>query len=516
MRAGEPKNPEAMDEQQQPHSTEDDLRQFRLAKLERVRARGDEPFKYAFARTGTISAIREMFEAAEAAVEGDAEHEARLESAAVGGRIVALRDQGKSNWIDLRDESGKIQVFFGKKQVGEEVFETLADLDLGDIIGVHGPVQRTKRGEITVWAESFELLTKSLRASAEKWHGLKDTETRYRQRYLDMVANPGTLDTFKKRIKVVDAMRRWLVDAGFLEVETPMFHAIPGGATARPFITHHNTYDVDLYLRVAPELYLKKLIVGGFDKVFEINRCFRNEGVDTRHNPEFTTMELYEAWQDYMGLMDETEAMLTYIIEQVNGSLQFEYLGETIDATRPWKRLTLFQAIREYAGIDLEDTADRDEAARRAKSVGVDIAPEMGYGKIVDEVMSEKVQPNLVQPTFLYDYPLEISPLAKKKRGNPTLTERFQPFIGRLEVGNAFSELNDPIDQRERFMAQIRLREAGDDEAQYLDEDFITALEVGMPPTAGLGIGIDRLAMLLTNSASIREVIFFPQLRPTE
>jgi lysyl-tRNA synthetase class 2 len=508
-----------MDEQQEHHSTEDDLRQYRLAKLERIRARGDEPFKYAFARTGAIADIRAMCEAAEGvADEGDPveDGETRVEGVAVAGRVVALRDQGKSNWIDLRDESGRIQVFFGKKQVGEDVFDTLADLDLGDIIGVHGPVQRTKRGEITVWAESYELLTKSLRPSAEKWHGLKDTETRYRQRYLDMVANPGTLDTFKKRIKVVDAMRRWLVDAGYLEVETPMLHAIPGGATARPFITHHNTYDIDLYLRIAPELYLKKLIVGGFDKVFEINRCFRNEGVDTRHNPEFTTMELYEAWQDYMGLMEETEEMLVSIIEHVNGSLQFDYLGETIDATRPWKRLTLFEAIREYAGIDLEDTTDRAEAARRAKSIGVDIAPGMGYGKIVDAVMSEKVQPKLVQPTFLYDYPLEISPLAKKKRGNPTITERFQPFIGRLEIGNAFSELNDPIDQRERFMEQIRLREAGDDEAQYLDEDFITALEVGMPPTAGLGIGIDRLAMLLTNSASIREVVFFPQLRPAE
>ncbi|MFP4499953.1 MAG: lysine--tRNA ligase [Candidatus Hydrogenedentota bacterium] len=504
-----------MDEQErQHHSTEDDLRQHRLDKLQRLRDRGDDPFKYEFKRSGDMAAVCAAYEQAEA--DSAADQPLKLEPRAVGGRIVALRDQGKSNWVDLRDASGKIQVFFGKKQIGEDAFDTLADLDIGDIIGVYGPVQRTRRGEITVWAERYELLTKSLRPSVEKWHGLKDTETRYRQRYLDMVANPDTLDTFKKRIRVVDAMRRWLVDAGYLEVETPMLHPIPGGATARPFITHHNTYDIDLYLRVAPELYLKKLIVGGFDKVFEINRCFRNEGVDTRHNPEFTTMELYEAWQDYMGLMDETETMLVHIIEQVNGTLQFTYQGEHIDAARPWARLTLHEAIREHAGIDLEDTMDRDEAARRATDIGVAVTPDMGYGKIVDEVMSEKVQPRLVQPTFLYDYPLELSPLAKKKRGNPNLTERFQPFMGRLEIGNAFSELNDPIDQRARFMAQIRLREAGDDEAQYLDEDFITALEIGMPPTAGLGIGIDRLAMLLTDSASIREVIFFPQLRPAE
>lgn len=292
-----------------------------------------------------------------------------------------------------------------------------------------------------------------------------------------------------------------------------MLHPIPGGATARPFITHHNTYDHDFYLRVAPELYLKRLTVGGFDKVFEINRCFRNEGVDTRHNPEFTTMELYEAYQDYLGLMDETEEMLRYVIEQVAGSASIEYQGSTIDVGGAWKRMTLHDAIREYAGIDLESTRDRAEAARLAKSVGVEVDATMGYGRIVDEVLSLKVQPHLIQPTFLYDYPLELSPLAKKKRDNPALTERFQPFIACLEIGNAFSELNDPIDQRERFEAQVALREAGDEEAQYLDEDFITALEVGMPPTAGLGIGIDRLAMLVTNSASIREVIFFPQLR---
>jgi lysyl-tRNA synthetase class 2 len=328
-----------------------------------------------------------------------------------------------------------------------------------------------------------------------------------------MVANPEVLDKFRTRIAVVSALREWLTARGFLEVETPMLQPIPGGATARPFITHHNTYDRDLYLRIAPELYLKRLIVGGFSKVFEINRSFRNEGVDTKHNPEFTMMELYEAYQDYIGLMDETEAMLVNVIERIKGGTTFEYQGEQIDAKRPWKRIALFDAIRQFAGIDLEATRDRDEAARIAEGTGIEVDPAMGYGKIVDEVMSERVQPNLVQPTFLYDYPIEISPLAKRKRGNPALTERYQVFIGRLEMVNAFSELNDPIDQRERFMAQVKLREQGDDEAQRLDEDFITALEVGMPPTAGLGLGIDRLAMLMTDSASIREVILFPQLR---
>jgi lysyl-tRNA synthetase class 2 len=500
-------------EQEQHHSTEEELRQHRLNKLARIRERGDEPYKYAFDRSHGIGAARAAFEAVEPSgtEEAPAEIPARL-----AGRIVSRRVQGKTTFADIQDESGRIQIFLGQKQVGEEVYETLKDLDLGDFIGVEGAVKRTRRGEITLFATGYTFLSKSIRALPEKYHGLTDVETRYRQRYLDMVANPEVLDVLRKRIAVIHHMREWLTARGYLEVETPMLHPIPGGATARPFITHHNTYDVDLYLRVAPELYLKKLIVGGFEKVFEINRCFRNEGVDTRHNPEFTTMELYEAYQDYMGLMDETEEMLVYIIEQVAGGTQFEYQGHTIDATRPWKRITLFDAIREYAGIDLEATTNRDEAARLAKSIGIEIDPAMGYGKIVDEVMSAKVQPHLVQPTFLYDYPIEISPLAKKKRGNPLLTERFQPFIGRLEVGNAFSELNDPIDQRERFMEQLRLRESGDDEAQFLDEDFITALEVGMPPCAGLGIGIDRLAMLLTDSASIREVIAFPQLRPAK
>lgn len=499
--------------EEQHHSTEEDLRQHRLDKLERIRARGDEPFKYIFERTATIVEARAAFEELENAAEDKAGVQI---TAALAGRVVSFRDHGKSAFADIRDEHARVQVYFNQKKVGEAAFAALSDLDLGDFIGVNGVVHRTRTGEITIFADSYTLLTKSLRALPEKYHGLTDVETRYRQRYLDLVANPEVLDTFRKRIKLIDTMRSWLTARGFLEVETPMLHPIPGGASARPFITHHNTYDCDLYMRIAPELYLKRLIVGGFERVFEINRNFRNEGVDTRHNPEFTMMELYEAYQDYLGLMDETEELFCAIIDAVNGGPEFEYQGTMINATRPWKRLALFDAIKEYAGIDLAATRDRDEAAKLAKSAGVKIDNTMGYGKIVDEVMSACVKPKLVQPTFLYDYPVEISPLAKKHRDNPAITERFQAFIGTLELCNAFSELNDPIDQRDRFMQQAKERERGDEEAQILDEDFITALEIGMPPTAGLGIGIDRLAMLLTNSGSIRDVILFPQLRPTD
>lgn len=492
------------------HSTEQELRDNRIRKLERIRARGDEPFKYSFERSAAIAAARAAFEAAETTA--SEEIPAQI-PACLAGRVMARREQGKSTFADLRDETGRIQLFLGAKQVGPDAYDTLKDLDIGDFIGAKGLVKRTHRGEITLFVEEFVLLSKSLRALPEKYHGLTDVETRYRQRYLDMVANPEVLDVFRKRIRMVSIMRAWLTARGFLEVETPMLHPIPGGATARPFITHHNTYDTDLYLRIAPELYLKRLIVGGFEKVFEINRCFRNEGVDTRHNPEFTIMELYEAYQDYMGLMDETEDLLCHVLQEITDGAPFSYQGQAISLDRPWKRITLHEAIRQYAGIDLESTRDRQEAARLALRAGIEVTPVMGYGKIVDEVMSAKVKPHLIQPTFLYDYPIELSPLAKKKRDNPALTERYQAFIGGLEVCNAFSELNDPIDQRERFMEQVKLREAGDDEAQYLDEDFITALEVGMPPTAGLGFGIDRLAMLCTDSASIRDVILFPQLR---
>lgn len=492
------------------HSTLQEIRENRIKKMLRFRQRGDEPYKYIFHRSSTIANAKKEFEQTE---------QTNPDSATTGipaqlaGRIVARREQGKSTFIDIRDETARIQLFFGESQVGPENYETLKDYDLGDFIGASGKIKRTKRGEITLFVEKFQILTKSLRNLPEKFHGLTDIETRYRQRYLDLVANPEVMNTFRKRTLMIDEIRNYLKSKGFLEVETPMLHPIPGGATARPFITHHNAYDTDLYLRIAPELYLKKLIVGGFEKVFELNRCFRNEGVDTKHNPEFTIMEMYEAYQDYLGLMDETEDLLYTVMTKVIGSEEFEYQEHKISLKRPWKRIPLFEAIRNYAGINLETSKDKEEAKKMAESIGVEIRPEMGYGKIVDEVMSTKVKPHLIQPTFLYDYPVEISPLAKRKRDNPSLTERYQLFIGGLEICNAFSELNDPLDQRERFLEQVKLREAGDDEAQYLDEDFLTALEVGMPPTAGLGIGIDRLAMLCTNSGSIRDVILFPLLR---
>jgi len=488
----------------------DELTQHRLDKLGRIRERGDNPFKYGFTRSCSIAEARAAFEKVEAAG-----GENPSVPAVLAGRMVATRTQGKVTFADLRDESAKIQLFIKKDTVGEDAYAALKDLDLGDFLGVRGNVHRTKMGEITLFADGYELLTKSLKPLPEKYHGLTDIETRYRQRYLDMVANPEVMDVFRKRIKMIEVIRQFLIARGYLEVETPILHPIAGGATARPFITHHNTYDRDLFLRIAPELYLKRLIVGGFEKVFEVNRNFRNEGVDKFHNPEFTMLELYEAYQDYLGLMEETEELFCAAIQGVVGTMQFSYQEQPIDAARPWKRIALFEAIREYTGIDLEKTRDRDEAARLAQSVGVEIKPEMGYGKIVDEVMSLRVKPKLIQPTFLYDYPIEISPLAKKKRDNPALTERYQVFIAGMELCNAFSELNDPIDQRERFEHQLKMRERGDEEAQRLDEDFLAALEVGMPPTAGLGIGIDRLAMLLTDSASIRDVIIFPQLRPT-
>jgi lysyl-tRNA synthetase, class II len=503
------KPPEETMHEEHHHSTEEDLIRFRTEKLDRIRARGVDPFKYGFRRSCSIAAARAAFEKAEA--EGGNPEEIDV-PVTVAGRMTAFRRHGKSSFADLRDESGKIQIFLSARALGEEAYRVLDDLDIGDFVGVSGQVKRTRMGEITVFSTGYELLTKSLRALPEKYHGLTDVETRYRQRYLDLVANPEMLDLFRKRSAIIGAIRSWLTCRGFLEVETPMLQPIPGGATARPFTTHHNAYDRDFYLRVAPELYLKRLIVGGFERVFEINRSFRNEGVDTRHNPEFTMMELYEAYQDYAGLMEGTEQLLASVMESVLGTTSFTYQGDRIDARPPWQRLALFDAIRQYAGVNL-DTTSREEAVSLAEEIGLEVGPSMSYGKIVDEVMKEKVVPYLVQPVFLYDYPIQISPLAKKKRGNPALTERFQVFIGRLELCNAFTELNDPIDQRERFMDQLRQREEGDEEAQRLDEDFITALEVGMPPTAGLGIGIDRLTMLLTDAASIRDVILFPQLR---
>ncbi len=499
-----------------------DLYSQRLEKLARIRETGQEPFKYSYPRT---HAVQEALEAYEALVAGKADDEKSGEDTLpvqLAGRVRAMRYHGKTTFADLDDETGKIQIFLGKKDLGDEKHEFVTKLlNIGDFIGVEGEVFTTRTGQPTVRVRDFSLLTKSLRPLPEKWHGLKDVETRLRRRYLDMLANPGVRETFRARSRTIKSIRDFLEARGFIEVETPMLHPIPGGATARPFVTHHNALDRDQYLRVAPELYLKRLLVGGFEKVYEINRNFRNEGVSPRHNPEFTMLELYEAYVDYEEIMRLVEEMISHVVKDIIGADTLVYQGNEISVKPPWPRIQFFEAIKEHAGIDVESNAEsataRAEFARETVSgLRLDIEDNAGYGKICDELLKTYVIPKLISPTFITDHPMELSPLAKRKRGMPHLTERFQPYIGALEVGNAFSELNDPLEQRARFEEQMKLREHGDDEAQRLDEDFIMALEYGMPPAGGLGIGIDRLVMLLTDSPSIRDVILFPQLRTVE
>jgi lysyl-tRNA synthetase class 2 len=431
---------------------------------------------------------------------------------------------GKAAFFHVQDLKGKIQVYIRKDGVGEDVFDMFKILDIGDVVGVKGKVFKTRTGEISILAEQFELLTKSLRPlpivkekveDGEKvvFDQFADKELRYRQRYVDLIVNPEVKDTFIKRTRIVTAIRSYLNQNDFLEVETPILQPLYGGAAARPFVTHHNTLDIELYLRIANELYLKRLIVGGFDRVYEFAKDFRNEGMDRFHNPEFTQVELYAAYKDYNWLMDFVEGLFNHIANEVLGTTKIKYQGHDIDLAAPWRRLTMFDAIKEYTGHDISQM-DEDQIRQVARKLNVEESPSMGYGKLIDEIFGEYVEPKLIQPTFIMDYPLEMSPLAKKHRDNPRLVERIEPIIAGKEVANGFSELNDPVDQKERFMEQVRLREKGDDEAQMMDEDYIRALEYGMPPTAGLGIGIDRLTMLLTDSASIRDVIFFPQMKP--
>ncbi len=477
--------------------------------MNRLREAGENPFKASFDRTHTAAEATALFE-------GLPEGEDKTPAVRCCGRMKSFRSHGKTTFVDLRDESGKIQIYIKKDTLGEDAYSQVDCLDIGDWIGVAGTVFRTKRGEITIKAQEITLLAKCLRPLPEKWHGLSDVELRYRQRYLDLIANPDVREAFNRRSGVVAAMRKFLDERGFLEVATPMMHSIPGGAAAKPFVTHHNALDIDLYLRIAPELYLKRLIVGGFERIFEINTCFRNEGISTRHNPEFTMLELYWAYVDYTAVMSLVEEMISAIAEKVLGTTKIAYQGSEIDLAPPWRRVSLLEAIREHSGVDFEKLNRDEEAARRAaREAGVDVGTSVRYGKVVDEVMKTKVAPNLIQPTFLVDYPIELSPLARRKEDAPHLTERFQAFVGGLEIGNAFSELNDPIDQRERFEEQLRARAAGDEEAHPMDNDYILALEYGLPPTGGLGIGIDRLVMLLTDQTSIRDVILFPQMKPS-
>ena len=431
----------------------------------------------------------------------------------IAGRLTAKRVMGKASFARLTDGSGSIQLYVSRDDLGEDKYAAFKKCDIGDIYGLKGKIFVTKTGEISVHVSDMTLLAKSLIPLPEKFHGLKDTDTRYRQRYVDLIANPEVKDVFVKRSLIIRAIRNFLDGEGFLEVETPILNTIPGGASARPFITHLNTLDIDMYMRIAPELFLKRLIVGGFEKVYEVGRLFRNEGMDTKHNPEFTTVELYQAYADYTDMMDITERMFKHIADSVLGSRVFTHQGVEVNLDTPWKRVTMAEAVKEYTGIDFADT-DLDALCAKAKSQGVELPKEITWGRLLYSVFDQKVEEKLISPTFILDYPIEVSPLAKKKAKDKRLTERFEFFISGREMGNAFSELNDPIDQRERFMAQVRDRLNGDDEAQMMDEDYVNALMYGLPPTGGLGIGIDRLVMFFTDQSNIRDVLLFPTMKP--
>jgi len=486
-----------------------ELMQERLRKLERLRELGIEPYGLPFDVKDTASGIFQRHGSKKRE-----ELEGEKIECTVAGRIMALRSFGKATFAHIQDGTGRIQIYFRKDVLGDK-YGILKNIDIGDIIGVSGRLFRTKTDELTIEVQDFVLLCKSLRPLPEKWHGLRDIETRYRQRYLDLIVNPGVREVFLKRSRIIRAIRRFFEERGFVEVETPMMQPIPGGATARPFKTHHNALGIDLYLRIAPELYLKRLLVGGFERIYEINRSFRNEGISTRHNPEFTMLEFYIAYVDYRYLMNLTEELLVYLCREVNDDTRVPYgdSGDIIDFTPPWPRLTMKEAMAKE-GVDEGVFEEREQALEFAVDNGIDVDRDAGHGKIIDEIFKEKVEPKLIQPTFIMDYPVELSPLAKRKKEEPGLVERFELFIGGREIANAFSELNDPVDQRERFLKQVEARQMGDEEANYMDEDFIRALEYGMPPAGGEGIGIDRLVMILTNSPSIRDVILFPQLRP--
>ena len=433
----------------------------------------------------------------------------------IAGRLMAKRDMGKASFINILDRYGNMQSYVRRDNIGEESFDEFKKYDIGDLVGITGTVFKTQKGEISVKASTVTLLSKSLLPLPEKWHGLKDPDLRYRQRYVDLIVNPEVRRTFELRSKIIREIRRYLDDKDYMEVETPVLNTIPGGAAARPFVTHHNTLDIDMYLRIATELHLKRLIVGGFEKVYEIGRIFRNEGMSIKHNPEFTSIELYEAYTDYNGMMDITEGMISTVAEKVLGTTTVNYQGTEINLACGFERISMVDAVKKYSGVDFNAFTSDEDAVKFAKEAGVHIEGTLSWGETLNLMFEEKVEENLVQPTFITDYPVEVSPLAKRKVSNPKLTERFELFATGRELANAFSELNDPIDQKERFLEQVRQLEAGNDEANMMDDDFVTALEYGLPPTGGLGIGIDRLVMLLTDSYSIRDVLLFPTMKPT-
>ncbi len=488
-----------------------ELMKIRRAKLQELQEKGKDPFQIVkFDNKDNSKDIKEKFVDP---VEGE---EYIPMEVSIAGRLMSKRGHGKATFCDLQDMYGRIQIYVKLDEVGSESYEDFKKYDLGDIIGITGEVFRTHMGEISIRVKTIKLLSKSLRPLPEKYHGLKDMDLRYRQRYVDLIVNSEVKETFVARSKIITGIRNYLNDRGYLEVDTPILNTIPGGAAARPFVTHHNTLDIDMYLRIAPELYLKRLIVGGFHKVYEMGRLFRNEGMDIKHNPEFTTFELYSAYEDYNDMMDLTEDLIVTLANDVCGGTKIDYQGTAIDLTKSWKRISMIDAIKEVTGVDFNETNTDDEALAMAKSIGVEIEGFKNRGHIINEVFEAKVEETLIQPTFIKDYPVEVSPLTKRKPSDPRLVERFELFIGGREYANAYSELNDPIDQKERFMMQMEEREAGNDEANMIDEDFVQALEYGMPPTGGLGVGVDRLIMLLTNSYSIRDVLLFPTMKPLD
>ncbi|MBB4826853.1 lysyl-tRNA synthetase class 2 [Sporosarcina luteola] len=480
----------------------------RRQKMDELRGKGIDPFGMRFERTHLSNEIQEAYESL-----SKEELDEQTIEVKIAGRIMTKRGKGKAGFAHVQDLGGQIQIYVRQDAVGEEAYELFDDADLGDIVGIKGLVFKTKVGELSIKANEFIVLTKALRPLPDKFHGLKDIEQRYRQRYLDLISSEESKETFITRSRIIQSMRRYLDSQGFLEVETPMLHSIAGGASARPFITHHNTLDMELYMRIAIELHLKRLIVGGLEKVYEIGRVFRNEGISTRHNPEFTMMELYEAYADYEDVMELTENMIAHMAQDVLGTTKVQYGDDIIDLAPGWKRLHMADAVKEYTGVDFWKEMSKEEAHALAKEHGIEVAAMMEVGHVLNEFFEQKVEEQLVQPTFIYGHPVEISPLAKKNPEDERFTDRFELFIVRREHANAFTELNDPIDQRARFEAQLIEKEQGNDEAHEMDEDFIEALEYGLPPTGGLGIGIDRLVMLLTNSQSIRDVLLFPQMR---
>jgi lysyl-tRNA synthetase class 2 len=491
----------------------DELRQTRIEKAEQLKQLGINPYAYQWESTHSAADLQEKFASLPKGEEDPTE-------VAIAGRIMTRRVMGKLAFFTLQDETGSIQLYLEKKRIqenmGEDAFKQLDKLfDAGDFIGVTGTLRRTDKGELSVYVKEYTMLTKALLPLPDKWHGLTDVAKRYRQRYVDLIVNPQVRDTFRKRALITAGIRRYLDQQGFIEIETPVLMSEAGGADARPFITHHNTLEMELYLRIATELYLKRLIVGGFEKVFELGRIFRNEGISTRHNPEFTMIEVYQAYADYNDMMSLTEAIITTVAQDVLGTLKITYQGEDVDLTPPWRRVTMHEIVQEKTGLDFTQFQNLDDAIAAAKKAGLkDIDDCPSIGKLLNEAFEQTVEETLIQPTFILDYPVEISPLAKPHRSKPGLVERFELFIVGRETANSFSELTDPLDQRERLEAQAARKAAGDLEAHGVDEDFLTALEYGMPPTGGLGIGIDRLVMLLTDSASIRDVIAFPLLKP--